>query len=57
MISKTFLSVAVLVEICVAQGGYQWQVGQKVKTTSGIVTGHSATLAGNSEVSEYLGVP
>jgi carboxylesterase type B len=46
-----------LLQACAAQGDSQWQVGQKVKTTSGLVTGHRATLPGNSEVSEYLGIP
>ncbi|OQD64579.1 hypothetical protein PENPOL_c007G10210 [Penicillium polonicum] len=32
-----------------------WNVGQSVRTTSGLVVGHSATNA--SEVSEYVGIP
>ncbi|KAJ5696852.1 hypothetical protein N7536_007264 [Penicillium majusculum] len=32
-----------------------WNVGQPVRTTSGLVVGHSATNA--SEVSEYVGIP
>jgi len=34
-----------------------WKVGQAVNTTSGVVTGRSAALAGNSDVSEYLSIP
>ncbi|KAJ9481726.1 hypothetical protein VN97_g11738 [Penicillium thymicola] len=32
-----------------------WNVGQSVRTTSGLVVGHSATNA--CEVSEYVGIP
>jgi hypothetical protein len=32
-----------------------WQIGRPVNTTSGVVQGHSASLA--PEVSEYLGIP
>lgn len=32
-----------------------WNVGQSVRTTSGLVVGHSAANA--SEVSEYVGIP
>jgi hypothetical protein len=49
--------LAALLQACAAQGDSEWQIGQRVKTTSGTVTGHRATLAGNSDVSEYLGIP
>jgi hypothetical protein len=32
-----------------------WQIGGPVKTTSGVVQGHAASLA--PKVSEYLGIP
>ncbi|KAF2665992.1 alpha/beta-hydrolase [Microthyrium microscopicum] len=35
----------------------EWKVGQQVLTTSGPVVGHSPILKGNTEVSEYLGIP
>jgi hypothetical protein len=34
-----------------------WTMGQEVKTSSGLIKGHTAPWPANSEVSEYLGIP
>jgi hypothetical protein len=34
-----------------------WTVGQEVKTSTGLIKGHTAAWPLNSEVSEYLGIP
>jgi cholinesterase len=33
----------------------EWTIGQEVKTSSGIVSGHAGAI--KKEVSEYLGIP
>jgi cholinesterase len=39
----------------VAARPQDWKVGQTVKTTSGAIQGHAASV--KKEVSEYLGIP
>jgi cholinesterase len=46
-----------LLAVCLQVANAEWKVGQAVKTTSGEVTGRASNLFGNSEVSEYLGIP
>ena len=49
------LTALVLTTIATPSANPNWQVGQKVQTSSGIVEGHAADIV--PSVSEYLGIP
>ena len=49
------LAALVLTTIATPSGNSNWQVGQKVQTSSGLVEGHAAETV--PSVSEYLGIP
>lgn len=51
----TFIATAVPLAAASGQQRGAWTVGQTVDTTSGSVSGHAASVAG--DVSEYLGIP
>jgi hypothetical protein len=52
-----FSAIAISLGSAVAVDDHAWQVGQAVNTTSGIVTGRSASYLGTEQVSEYLSIP
>lgn len=54
-VHSKLLSAIALMTIIVSATPKSWQIGEPVKTTSGVVQGHAASLA--PDVSEYLGIP